>query len=105
MHIVPRASSAVATIVAAGGKRIGDKGYFIEPTVFANVKDDMKIAQVVVCAVPPLHFVVQLPSSKLTKLDPSSETRSQGEAAAWLYMLHCFRPGADCANSSVNPGR
>jgi aldehyde dehydrogenase (NAD+) len=28
-----------------GGKRIGDRGYFIEPTVFTNVKDDHKIAQ------------------------------------------------------------
>ncbi|GBP79055.1 Aldehyde dehydrogenase X, mitochondrial [Eumeta japonica] len=29
----------------AGGDRIGDKGYFIKPTVFADVKDDMKIAR------------------------------------------------------------
>ncbi len=28
-----------------GGKRVGDRGYFIEPTVFADVKDSMKIAQ------------------------------------------------------------
>ena len=28
-----------------GGKRVGDQGYFIEPTVFADVNDDMKIAQ------------------------------------------------------------
>lgn len=28
-----------------GGKRACDPGYFIEPTVFANVKDDMKIAR------------------------------------------------------------
>jgi aldehyde dehydrogenase (NAD+) len=28
-----------------GGKRIGEKGYFIEPTVFADVKDDMTIAK------------------------------------------------------------
>ncbi len=28
-----------------GGNRIGDKGYFIEPTVFAEVKDNMKIAR------------------------------------------------------------
>ena len=28
-----------------GGKRFGDKGYFIEPTVFANVDHDMQIAQ------------------------------------------------------------
>lgn len=27
-----------------GGNRIGDKGYFIEPTVFADVKDDQLIA-------------------------------------------------------------
>jgi aldehyde dehydrogenase (NAD+) len=27
-----------------GGGRVGDKGYFIEPTVFTDVKDDMKIA-------------------------------------------------------------
>ena len=28
-----------------GGKRFGERGYFIEPTLFADVKDDMKIAQ------------------------------------------------------------
>jgi aldehyde dehydrogenase (NAD+) len=28
-----------------GGKRVGSKGYFIEPTVFDNVQDEMKIAK------------------------------------------------------------
>lgn len=28
-----------------GGKRWGDRGYFIEPTLFANVKDEMTIAK------------------------------------------------------------
>src|SRR6185295_17171793 len=28
-----------------GGKRTGEAGYFIEPTVFANVQDEMKIAR------------------------------------------------------------
>src|SRR5262249_3137450 len=28
-----------------GGRRLGDKGYFIEPTVFDDVKDNMKIAK------------------------------------------------------------
>jgi aldehyde dehydrogenase (NAD+) len=28
-----------------GGNRYGDRGYYIEPTVFDDVKDDMKIAQ------------------------------------------------------------
>src|SRR6267142_1203481 len=31
--------------LVAGGNRVGEKGYFIEPTVFADVQDDMKIAQ------------------------------------------------------------
>ena len=28
-----------------GGERVGDRGYFVAPTVFADVKDEMKIAQ------------------------------------------------------------
>ena len=28
-----------------GGKRFGDKGYFVEPTVFSDVKDDMRISK------------------------------------------------------------
>jgi aldehyde dehydrogenase (NAD+) len=31
--------------LVCGGDRVGDRGYFIEPTVFADVQDDMKIAQ------------------------------------------------------------
>jgi aldehyde dehydrogenase (NAD+) len=31
--------------LATGGGRVGDKGYFIEPTVFTDVQDDMKIAR------------------------------------------------------------
>jgi len=31
--------------VEIGGKRKGDKGYFIEPTIFSNVTEDMKIVQ------------------------------------------------------------
>jgi len=29
----------------AGGARHGDKGFFIQPTVFSDVKDNMTIAQ------------------------------------------------------------
>jgi aldehyde dehydrogenase (NAD+) len=28
-----------------GGKRYGNKGFYVEPTVFGGVTDDMKIAQ------------------------------------------------------------
>merc|ERR1711968_394117 len=31
--------------VALGGDRLGDKGYFVQPTIFTDVKDDMKIAK------------------------------------------------------------
>ncbi|XP_050411739.1 retinal dehydrogenase 2 [Patella vulgata] len=32
-------------VLQAGGKRHGDKGYFIKPTVFSNVQDNMRIAK------------------------------------------------------------
>ena len=28
-----------------GGVQVGDKGYFIQPTVFSDVQDDMRIAK------------------------------------------------------------
>ena len=28
-----------------GGERFGDRGYFVKPTVFSDVNDDMKIAR------------------------------------------------------------
>jgi aldehyde dehydrogenase (NAD+) len=31
--------------LCTGGKRIGDKGFFIEPTIFSDVKDNMRIAR------------------------------------------------------------
>jgi aldehyde dehydrogenase (NAD+) len=34
-----------AATLACGGKRIGSRGYFIEPTVFVDVQDEMKIAR------------------------------------------------------------
>ena len=33
-----------ATLVT-GGKRHGNKGFFVEPTIFTNIKDDMTIAK------------------------------------------------------------
>jgi phenylacetaldehyde dehydrogenase len=29
----------------AGGKKLGDKGYFVEPTVLVNTKDNMRVVQ------------------------------------------------------------
>lgn len=31
--------------IEAGGSKVGDTGYFVYPTVFSNVTDDMRIAK------------------------------------------------------------
>jgi aldehyde dehydrogenase (NAD+) len=36
---------AEGATIETGGERHGDKGYFIQPTIFSNVKSDMKIMQ------------------------------------------------------------
>ena len=41
---VKSGQSAGAELVC-GGNRIGDRGYFVEPTIFDNVKDEMAIAE------------------------------------------------------------
>jgi aldehyde dehydrogenase (NAD+) len=44
MSYVDKGRDEGATCVT-GGERVGDKGYFIAPTIFDNVKDDMSIAK------------------------------------------------------------
>jgi len=44
MGYIDSGRSEGATLVC-GGERVGDRGYFIQPTVFADVEDDMKIAK------------------------------------------------------------
>ncbi len=44
MHYIDLGKREGAECVT-GGKRFGDKGYFIEPTLFAGVTDDMSIAR------------------------------------------------------------
>jgi aldehyde dehydrogenase (NAD+) len=44
MHYIDSGKKEGARLVC-GGNRVGDRGYFIQPTVFADVKDDMTIAK------------------------------------------------------------
>ncbi|PHU23858.1 Aldehyde dehydrogenase, mitochondrial [Capsicum chinense] len=44
MRYIREGRDSSATL-ECGGHRIGSKGYFIQPTVFSNVKEDMSIAQ------------------------------------------------------------
>jgi len=43
LHLIDSGKKQGAKLVA-GGSRHGDKGYFVQPTVFADVQDDMTIA-------------------------------------------------------------
>ena len=44
MHYIEAGVKQGARLVT-GGKRVGTKGFFIEPTLFADVTDNMKIAK------------------------------------------------------------
>jgi len=44
LELIDSGKKQGASLVAGGAKH-GDKGYFVQPTVFANVQDDMRIAQ------------------------------------------------------------
>jgi aldehyde dehydrogenase (NAD+) len=44
MKYIDLGKKSGATMVT-GGKRVGDKGYYVEPTLFAGVKDEMEIAK------------------------------------------------------------
>jgi aldehyde dehydrogenase (NAD+) len=44
MSYIQSGRSEGATL-ACGGERVGDRGFFIQPTVFAGVQDHMKIAR------------------------------------------------------------
>ncbi len=40
-----KSGNADGAKLIAGGERHGNKGYFIKPTIFADVQEDMKIAR------------------------------------------------------------
>ncbi|XP_045488339.1 aldehyde dehydrogenase 1A1-like [Pieris rapae] len=44
LGLIEKGKAEGATLVT-GGKRVGNTGYYVEPTVFANVKDEMTIAR------------------------------------------------------------
>lgn len=44
MSLIESGKKEGATLIA-GGDRLEGKGYYVKPTVFADVKDDMHIAK------------------------------------------------------------
>jgi aldehyde dehydrogenase (NAD+) len=64
--------------LACGGGRVGQKGYFIEPTVFTDVKDEMKISQEEIFG--PVMTVI--PFSSIDEVVQRSNATQYGLAAA-----------------------
>jgi aldehyde dehydrogenase (NAD+) len=62
----------------AGGKRVGAKGYFVEPTIFDNVKDEMTIAKDEIFG----PVVSVLPFKTMDEVIQRANTTQYGLAAA-----------------------
>src|SRR5271166_2377320 len=66
--------------LVAGGHRVGDKGYFIQPTVFADVQDDMKIAREEIFG--PVMSIIPFKSAEEV-VDRANRTTYGLAAAVW----------------------
>jgi phenylacetaldehyde dehydrogenase len=61
----------------AGGKKIGDKGYFVEPTVLTNTKESMKVVQEEIFG----PVVAAIPFDNVEELMPRANDTVYGLAA------------------------
>ncbi len=85
-----------------GGHRVGDKGYFVEPTIFDNVKDDMAIAKDEIFG----PVVSVLPFKSLEEVMPRANNTTYGLAAAvWtkdIDKAHLFAKQVKAGTVWVN---
>jgi aldehyde dehydrogenase (NAD+) len=86
----------------AGGRRHGDKGFFVEPTVFDNVKDDMAIARDEIFG----PVVSVLPFTSVEEVTTRANNTSYGLAAAvWtrdINKAHKFARNVKAGTVWVN---
>src|SRR6476619_4128600 len=88
--------------LVTGGKRVGDRGYFIEPTLFDNVTDDMRIAREEIFG--PVMSVL-----KFKNVDEiirrSNDTNFGLAAAVWtrdIAKAHRFAKGVKAGTVWIN---
>ncbi|XP_033221160.1 aldehyde dehydrogenase, mitochondrial-like [Belonocnema kinseyi] len=74
-----------------GGNRVGEKGYFVEPTVFADVKDDMKIAKEEIFG----------PVQQIFKFDDLDEVLERANKTDYGLAAAVFTKDIDRANHLV----
>ena len=79
----PRRGKQQGATLRAGGSRVGERGYFVQPTVFADVGDEMGIARQVMAN---LGFAIGLRQTHC----------NQGSSTCHRVSLAHLRPAQTC---------
>lgn len=94
---------------ALGGKRHGNEGFFIEPTVFTDVKHDMKIAQeeifgpvVAVVKFTDEADIVRQANDSVYGLAAAVFSRDISRALSVAHKLHAGTVWVNCYNKLNN---
>ncbi|KDP45377.1 hypothetical protein JCGZ_09626 [Jatropha curcas] len=74
-----------------GGDRCGSKGYYVQPTIFSNVKDNMLIAQDEIFG----------PVQTILKYKDLDEVAQRANASRFGLAAGVFTPNMDTANTST----
>src|SRR6201999_4639041 len=74
--------------LVAGGARIGERGFFVEPTVFANVEHEMRISQEEIFG--PVASVIRFDdeADALRIANGTAYSLAAGEGSADLGRVH-----------------
>jgi aldehyde dehydrogenase (NAD+) len=89
----------------AGGRAVGDKGFFLEPTVFADVQDHMRIAReeifgpvMSIIRFKDLSEVVERANASVYGLAAAVWTRDIGKAHAIAHSVRAGTVWVNCYN-------